>query len=64
MINFNITKKEIDIFNHKLSDPNFYLNEPDVFYEVTNKLELAKKELEYFETRWLELEEKKNSKEY
>ena len=57
-------EKEIDIFNHKLSDPNFYLNEPDVFYEVTNKLELAKKELEYFETRWLELEEKKNSKEY
>ena len=53
---------EIHNFNHRLSDPDFYLNEPDAFYEVTNKLEIAKQELEYFETRWLELEEEKNSK--
>ncbi len=55
-------EEEIHNFNHRLSDPDFYLNEPDAFYEVTNKLEIAKQELEYFENRWLELEEEKNSK--
>ena len=55
-------EEEIHNFNNRLSDPDFYLNEPEAFYEVTNKLEVAKQELESFETRWLELEEKKNSK--
>ena len=57
-----ITSKEEEIknYNHRLSDPDFYLNEPELFNEVTKKLELAKKDLEDFETRWLELEEIKN----
>ena len=53
---------EIDNFNNRLSDPDFYLNEPEAFFELTKKLEIAKKDLEYFETRWLELEEEKNLK--
>ena len=53
-------EKEIKNYNHRLSDPDFYLNEPELFNEVTKKLELAKKDLEDFETRWLELEEIKN----
>ena len=40
---------EIDNFNNRLSDPDFYLNEPEAFFELTNKLEIAKKDLEYFE---------------
>jgi len=55
-------EEEIHNYNNRLSDPDFYLNESDAFYEVTNKLEIAKQELEYFETRWLELELEKNSK--
>ena len=49
-----------DKYNHRLSDPDFYINEPDLFNAVAKKLELAKKDLEYFETRWIELEEMKN----
>ena len=30
------------------------------FFEVTKKLEKSKEDLEYFENRWLELEEIKN----
>ena len=54
------TEKEIISFNQKLSDSNLYLNEPDTFSDITRKLEKAKEELEYFENRWLELEEMKN----
>ena len=46
--------------HEKLSDPNLYLNEPDIFFEITKKLEKSKEDLEYFENRWLELEEIKN----
>ena len=53
-------ENEINKYNHKLADPDFYINEPDLFNEVAKKLELAKKDLEYFETRWIELEEMKN----
>ena len=56
----NSKEEEIKNYSHILSDPDFYLNEPDLFNEVTKKLELAKKDLEDFETRWLELEEIKN----
>ena len=54
-------ENDINDFNEKLSDPNLYLNEPDIFFEVTKKLEKSKEDLEYFENRWLELEEIKNS---
>ena len=53
-------ENDINDFNEKLSDPNLYLNEPDIFFEVTKKLEKSKEDLEYFENRWLELEEIKN----
>ncbi len=53
-------ENEINKYNHRLADQDFYINEPDLFNEVTKKLELAKKDLEYFETRWIELEEMKN----
>ena len=55
-----IKEEEIKNYNQRLSDPDFYLNEPEYFNEVTKKLELAKKDLENFETRWIELEEMKN----
>ena len=51
---------DINDFNQKLSDPNLYLNEPDIFFEIKKKLEKSKEDLEYFENRWLELEEIKN----
>ena len=54
-------ENDINDFNEKLSDPNLYLNEPDIFFEITKKLEKSKEDLEYFENRWLELEEIKNS---
>ena len=53
-------ENDINDFNEKLSDPNLYQNEPDIFFEVTKKLEKSKEDLEYFENRWLELEEIKN----
>ena len=53
-------ENEINKYNHRLANPDFYINEPDLFNEVAKKLELAKKDLEYFETRWIELEEMKN----
>ena len=53
-------ENDINDFNAKLSDPNLYLNEPDIFFEITKKLEKSKEDLEYFENRWLELEEIKN----
>ena len=53
------TEVQINLFNKKLSDPNFYKKDADSFIEMTEKLELAKEDLEYYETRWLELEEKK-----
>ncbi len=53
-------ENEINKYNHRLADPDFYINEPDLFNAVAKKLELAKKDLEYFETRWIELEEMKN----
>ena len=53
-------EEQIIQFNKKLSDPNFYKKDTDAFIEMTEKLELAKSDLEYYETRWLELEEKKS----
>ena len=55
------TEQKIISFNNKLADPNFYKKNTDEFIEMTEKLELAKQDLEHYETRWLELEEKKNT---
>ena len=55
------TEEQINLFNKKLSDPNFYKKDTDSFIEMTENLELAKENLEYYETRWLELEEKKKT---
>ena len=52
-------EEQINLFNKKLSDPGFYKKDTDSFIEMTEKLELAKEDLENYETRWLELEEKK-----
>ena len=52
-------EEEIEFFTKKLSDPDFYKNDPDAFITMTEKLEVAKGDLEYYETRWLELESEK-----
>ena len=52
-------EKEIEFFTKKLSDPDFYKNDSDAFMAMTEKLEVAKGDLEYYETRWLELESEK-----
>ena len=56
-----IQKKENDIttFSQQLSDPDFYQNNPEAFIVVTKELEKARVDLEYYENRWLELEEEK-----
>ncbi len=56
-----ISNKEIEIneIEKKLSDPNFYANDPDEFIKISKKLAIAKKELDNYETRWLEIDEKK-----
>ena len=52
-------EEEIEFFTKKLSDPDFYKNDTDAFMAMTEKLEVAKGDLEYYETRWLELESEK-----
>ena len=52
-------EEEIEFFTKKLSDPDFYKNDSDAFMTMTEKLEVAKGDLEYYETRWLELESEK-----
>ena len=52
-------EKEIKIFLKALSDPNFYLNNPEEFLLTSKNLANARSELEKYETRWLELEELK-----
>ena len=50
---------EINTLTEKLSDGDFYKNDPDGFVEMTKELKLAKDQLEEYEERWLELEELK-----
>ena len=50
-------EKEIQILSMKLSDSNFYKNDKDSFLETSQELEKAKADLDFYETRWLELEE-------
>ena len=58
-----ISNKEIEIneIEKKLSDPNFYTNYPDEFVKISKELEIAKNDLDDFETRWLEIDEKKRN---
>ena len=41
----------------KLSDSNFYINDKERFLETSKELEKSKADLDFYETRWLELEE-------
>ncbi len=50
-------EKDIETFSAKLAEPDFYNSDPEGFVVITKKLEKAKINLEYCETRWLELEE-------
>jgi ATP-binding cassette subfamily F protein uup len=54
-------EKEISNLSEKLSDPDFYLQDKDNFHTTTKLLSEAQIKLERYETRWLELEEIKNS---
>ena len=58
-----ISNKEIEIneIEKKLSDPNFYTNYPDEFVKISKELEIAKNDLDDYETRWLEIDQKKNN---
>ena len=50
-------EKDIQILSMKLSDSNFYKNDKESFLETSKELEKAKADLDFYETRWLELEE-------
>ncbi len=52
-------EKEIKTLSNYLSDPDFYLNDPEEFLLASQNLANARSELEKFELRWLELEELK-----
>ena len=53
-------EKEIKNFSKDLSDPNFYLNDPEGFLLTSKNLADARSKLEKYELRWLELEELKS----
>ena len=46
--------------NNILSDANLYIKNIDKFLESSKTLEMSKKKLDELETRWLELDLKKN----
>ena len=54
-----LLEEKIKFLNQKLADPEFYTNDADNFVKTTEILASAKAELEQFEIRWVELEEKK-----
>ena len=58
-----ILEKEIEIDNltKKLTNPDLYQNDPEDFNRSSERLVLAKSELEKLETRWLEIEEEKEN---
>ena len=45
--------------NSKLADPELYHRDPDAFQRWSDELEAARGELDRAETRWLELEERR-----
>ena len=53
-------EKEIENFSKDLSDPNFYLNDPEGFLLTSKNLADARSKLDKYELRWLELEELKS----
>ncbi len=56
-----IEKIESDIatLNEKLTDPDFYTNDPDGFHDTTKELGVKQEKLDRYETRWMEIEEMK-----
>ncbi len=54
-------ENEIDQLTNKLSNPDYYKNDPKDFVLISNKLKQAQSDLERLETRWLEIEEKKEN---
>lgn len=50
--------KEIKVIESKLDDPNFYQNHPQEFVVLSERLVIAKGNLEESEMRWLELADK------
>ncbi|MDX1709644.1 MAG: ATP-binding cassette domain-containing protein [Rhodovibrionaceae bacterium] len=52
---------EIEALERKLADPEFYNRDPDGFHAATEELNSARAALDAAETRWLELEERRES---
>ncbi len=52
---------EVAALSEKLSDGNFYQNDPDGFHETSKALTDVQTKLQRYEGRWLELEEMKAS---
>ncbi len=50
-------EKEVAALEELLGDPDLYQKDKDAFYQATNRLPIAKEELDILETRWLELED-------
>lgn len=49
---------EVAALTRQLSDTDFYSRDPEGFHEVTKKLKDAEAQLDRYETRWLELDER------
>ena len=54
-------EKEITDLSERLADADFYKRDPDGFHDATKALSEEQARLERYETRWLELEEMKES---
>lgn len=54
-------EEDIAALSEQLSDGDFYSRDPDGFHEATQTLGDVQAKLERYETRWLELEEMKDS---
>ena len=54
-------EKEIADLSERLADADFYKRDPDGFHNATKALSEEQARLERYETRWLELEEMKES---
>ena len=48
-------EEEISLIKNELKDNNLYINDPERFEEITNKLIILEQEYEKKEARWLEL---------
>ncbi len=52
-------EKKLVQYRAALDDPDLYQRDPDEFHTLSGKLVKAEDNLEYYETRWIELEEMK-----